>query len=778
MSKPGRIYRLQQQAFDTAAGVQQVCDISDNEFLIDDADPVDIILLQGGPTPIRVSVIDSDEDIFTSVRSQQLTLQFLSDSSAGISMNTFARGSDSRWSFRLYIATETLLRGFLVLDDMSEDFMPDPNVVVLTGTDGLALLKDIPWTDLNGDNPTGEYTIAQIITQCTFRTGVVLQLRAAFNLKRQGYIDDISIPNTNAQHFFATIYLDAKSFEKEIGVSVSCYEVLQKVLGESARIYQRNDFYIVERIDEKETTTRGYYMTSFGSDGQFLANLGEKTFNKSVGKDSPYTMFFSREQTRVIPSRPIGLLKESFNYDFPQEIPDNIDFDRGDLINGSNPLSKTYDVADWVALFSNTSSDDAPTTAIYTRRIFVSDYETERYVVIEAKSGDFNFILANPIPVGLKDTFILGLEMRLSSDVSGSGFYREASVQVRLYGSDGTYWTHQSANSASNQKKWVACDPTFRTNQKFFSVEGDAVNDQTESVGLFDGESAEIPVAGYLRIVLGASSNFGDDHDTYYSGLSFDYRPYINGSHGKFTGQEQSVTQTGGYKATREKQVYVSDAPRPLIKGALKQALLYVDIYNASLSFLAGNSFEITGYFLAIFRRGQILNISGTTFNDRVFKVQRVIYHVVTNLTEVFLDFGTFTETNTTLVQELTFELANSFYDASKNPAGPPGVEYNHPYSEIQAYDVWNQFYYDRRIFQATLQGCDLGFIADTFANNAHLIHKWFFTDSTLDTIDRMFILLTSDQDHRLQEWTAVFREVDNTARPKVYTGRTFKYLT
>jgi hypothetical protein len=778
MSKPGRIYRITQQAFDPASDIQEVCDISDNDYLVDDSATVDIITLQGAPQPFRLSVIDSDEDILTPVKSQQLTIQFLSDGVSGIGMNTFASGSDARWSFHLYIATETLLRGFLVLNDMSEDFMPDPNIVVLTGTDGLGLLKDIPWVDFSGNNPVGDYKLASIIMQCLYRTGVVINLHAAFNIKLAGLIDDISIVNTTDEHFFSKVYLNAKTFEDQIGTCINCYDVLKRILGEEARVFQRNGVWFIQRIDEM-IVTGGVYITTFSSSGIFLQNTGAKTWEKSVGKDSPYTIFFSREQTRVVPTRPVKDIKESFSYEYPQEVPDNTDFDRGDLIDGTNPLSKTYKIADWVSLFSNTSTDDAPTTPIYIRRIFVNDYETERYVVIEAKSGDFNFIMSNPIRVGLKDKFILGLEMRLSSDVGGSGFYRDNSIQVRLYGNDGTFWTHQSANSASAEKKWVACTSTFRTNQKFFSVEGDSVNDQTESIGLYNGESAEIPVAGYIRIILGASENFGDDHDTYYSGLSFDYRPYINGSHGKFTGQEQTVTQSGAYKEKRETQVYMTDAPRMLQKGAMLKELSLVEIFSGSVDFLAGTSFNISGYQLGLFRAGQIINISGGSLSDQTARVISAIYHVIIDKTEVSIDGSTFFETHTASIKEQTFELANSFYNAALNPAGPPDATYLHPYSEIQAYDVFNQFVYDRRIFQATLQGCDLGTLdADSLANNAHLIYKWTFTDMTSDTINRVFILLTFDQDHRIQEWSAVFREIDNSVRTKIYTGRVFKYLT
>lgn len=776
MSKPGRIYRITHQCFDDS-DIQEIVDISDTDYQIDDADEVDIVPLIPAGDPVRCSVIDNSEDPFTVHRSQQLTISILSENP--VNMNTFASGSDNRWAVHNYIGVKTLFKGFLVLDDMSEAFMFDPNDIILTANDGLGLLKDMPLVDFDGNDLVGEYKLIELIAFCLYRTGTPLTIKAAFNIKLSGFIDDISIPNVNDQHFFSTEWVSSKSYQNSDGTFMDMYEVLNRILGEEACVFQRQGFWWILRIDEIEHPTRGLYITEFDSDGVFVGNLGEKSFEKQVGKDSPFTIFFSREQTKVVPTRPFKSVKLTFPYDYP-DLPENKDFEKGDLIDGTSPTVKTYKIDEWPAFFSNTSSDDAPTTPIYTRRLFTNDYETERYVVIEA-SADFNFIMSQPIKVGAKDTFILGLERRMSADTGGSGFYSDPHVQVRLYGNDGTFWTHQSKTSIDPRAFWEQCTATFRTNQHFFVIEGDLADDTRESKGLYDGESAEIPVAGTIRILLYQSSQFGIANDTYLSGLSFDYRPFINGSHGKFTGQSQEVirtTEPERYKAKRETDVYLTDAPRPGIKGALLNPFQFVEVFSGSVIFVTGFAFKIAGYQLAKFRKGQRINVSGTTSNNFQARVTGVTYTIVGTETIITVDHATVSETDaTTLVQEMSFELSSQFYNAVTQPDGPLDSTYIHPYSEIQVYDVWNQFNNDKRVFQATLQGLDLIAVdSDLLANNAHLIHKWGFSDPDEDTNDRFFQLMTFDQSHRTAEWTGVFREVFNITRDKQYLGRTFKY--
>jgi hypothetical protein len=109
----------------------------------------------------------------------------------------------------------------------------------------------------------------------------------------------------------------------------------------------------------------------------------------------------------------------------------------------------------------------------------------------------------------------------------------------------------------------------IRTNQKYFVIEGDESTDQRESEGIYDGESAELPVSGTVKILIYCSAAFGSGNTTIIDKVSFDYWPFINGAHQKYTGDYHKVSQAFGNVESVDDQVYVRDSPVRLAKGAL-----------------------------------------------------------------------------------------------------------------------------------------------------------------------------------------------------------------
>jgi len=179
----------------------------------------------------------------------------------------------------------------------------------------------------------------------------------------------------------------------------------------------------------------------------------------------------------------------------------------------------------------------------------------------------------------------------------------------------------------------------------------------------------------------------------------------------------------------------------------------------------------------------QRILIQGSSGSNGFFVVKDVIYVNPGDYTAVsFYTYGA-TVTNgeiaTVTISEASFKLSDPFYNAVLYPAGYPDITYLHPYSEIQVFDVWNQFKNDMRVFQLTAQGIDLGY-GDTYGYNdsCNILHKYFLNDVTENTVNRIFSLLWFDQNFRNQEWTGLLRETFNFTRDKNYTGRVFKYET
>jgi hypothetical protein len=254
------------------------------------------------------------------------------------------------------------------------------------------------------------------------------------------------------------------------------------------------------------------------------------------------------------------------------------------VIDGVTFYQSKYNITDWVALVGASGvpgTGSASTTNNYIRRLF-SDinktYEVERYVVIEhTLAGGTFFLKSNKIPVSKNDKFDISVDSKFSQDVfPSSGFYRFETIQVRLYGKDGTFWTLHGGTSVDQTLVWRITSASFSSNNRYLVIEGNFTEDMTEwktSSFITDSKDAnpcpQIPVDGYLEILLIHDQNSSYQTDRYFSNLRFTYIPFINGSYSKYTAQTNTVSQTGNYSNILQNQIYISESLKKLFKGAL-----------------------------------------------------------------------------------------------------------------------------------------------------------------------------------------------------------------
>lgn len=596
MSKPGTIYRINWQSFHETDDVQCYIDISDNDNLIDDGDDEIIYELQGSGEPATLSVIDNNEDPFTPILAQQLTIQF--ESTANITMSTFARGSDQRWSVHYYIGTSTvtMFKGFLVLEGMSEALLPVPNTVTLTANDGLGLLKDIALLNADSENPQGYHKISDYLSWALRQTGLDLDLYVAFNIKLASDVSDISIPNTDPEHMFYTTYLEAKTFEDEIGTSIDGYSAIERILGEEAVLFQMKGQWWILRRDEVEHPTRGLYVTKFDSSGSFVSNLGEIDFRKEIGKIRDIK--FSEEASIAVVSRALKSVRLDYNYNTPREVPCNKDFSRGDVIDDTFP-EKTYALDCWTlreGVPGYYGTVDGTTVTIH-RQFNSNDYETERYIVLTPRTtfetssiNDATYIESEAIYIDEKDKFSASIDWRTQNDIASS-----LSTNVRLFrcvlnGDDGTWWILGEDTTGDGIHKWFNTSLwTVNTAKGATTV---ILDDDDTELHSISWDAPPVPVTGKLYLwinQLNQLNNAVDDIDIWYNNLSFTYIPFINGSYQSYTGQYHKTTQTGNYKGKREKEVFISDSPKKLFKGGLFE-------FDGSVYVLAENYYNAAVY--------------------------------------------------------------------------------------------------------------------------------------------------------------------------------------
>ncbi len=746
-----------------------VTDASDQEIEIELAD-----------NPVTIRVIDNSEDKFTPIRSKACELRL--HTSPNINIMTFGGGGDNQYKVQIRMDSSDLdvFEGWLSISDLRQDFQPDPNVLVLTATDGLGFLKDVPLTDYNGNTFKGPNRLADYIAGCLRKTGLEKSLIAEMNVRESTQVASY------LGHIYHTIYVDAQTFATSIQEYQDCFTVLERILGEYCELSQQKNEWYIRAIDEFDA--QDSIQVRFNSAGQIQSQLPIVAYDKLIGSNmNLYQMGFMNDDASMSLQRPYKFVKHIYNFELPEELPCNIDFNRGNFIanlpdetiDGKTYTAKSYEVQCWDPLWSNTSSDDYQATGIYIKKLFDEfGNQFAHSLNLDDNASRFTFVMSEPIPVQAKDKFELSLERRLSSDVSGSGSFIDLHVQVRLYGSNGTFWTHDSGTSVDPQRAWVQCTSTFRTNQKYFAIEGDVVNDLTEAIGLYNGESAEIPVSGEIRILLYRSSLYGNTRDTYFSNVQFEYIPWVNGSYRQYTGQQHQVEQSGDYKASREENVYISDSPARVYKGALQKVTGTSVIYTGSVQFNDGNQMVISGNQLVNFNVGTDIVITGTVSNNITTKIVANYYNPLSNNSLITVS-GTFTnEIVSCTISKNLFGLTEGFYNGAVFPSGPPDPTFVKPYGQIQNEAVWNQFNRVFTAFEGTIDGLDT-YVKDgeDRIDIPDLMHSFFIMDAHPATNNKKFKLLHMDQNYDLCEWGLYLIEVYDSTIPKVYTGHSFKFL-
>lgn len=499
-----------------------------------------LVELEGTGEPLKTSSDNSGEDKLTPIRGQKATIQFYSTDT--VNLVTFCEGDDNRFLVDAYFPAtgKRIFKGYLVQDELSEAFQPRPNAVTLIAGDGLGLLKDEALTDTDGDTPRGYFTIMQYIAWCLQKTGLELPIYVANNIKAEHNTTDI---------FYRSCSLWSKSFEDEIGTCEDCYSVLEKILGEDCYLTQYNGAWYIIRVDEVQS--EDIILHEFSYDGTYI---GQSSHDLNLFIGGGESMYFINEDATVQLARAVKHVKETYEYQFPQEIIDNMDFDRGDLISSSGDDYR-YSIEDWTwGRWRHDNTSIPASGQPYTYRNIVDGYEKERYIVLpDAESLPNAMLRSNAIPIGEKDRGTVRVDFReittlTSTDTSVLGLLL-VGESGQNYAWSTTFWLRVISGTNS-----MAADQ-FRY----------ATVDQIGEWQNMSIDFSAAPESGMLYVFLMCAGGDGTDPNRviHYQGLSFDYVPYINGSYRKYNGQYHKVSQDIASKNTRENDVSMSDRYRP-----------------------------------------------------------------------------------------------------------------------------------------------------------------------------------------------------------------------
>lgn len=738
--------------------------------------------LEMADSPVVFQTVDNSEDKFTPIKSKSCTIRVFTNDI--VNAMTFADGGDNQYKVEIAVNDEqsVIFSGWLSISDLGQTFQPDPNVLVLTATDGLGFLRDLPLSDDEGRYLTGPHKMIRFISWALQKTGLELDIWVQMNL-----IENHATYDVPANHFYNYCYLNAQTFEASIGESENCFTVLEKILGEFCELSQDKNRWFIKSIDEAGYSE--FRICRFDSQGTPI-DYQTKTYQKLIGANED--MAFMNDDARLSLQRPYKYVKHTFDYEYPSEIVQNIDFERGTATTEPDPTAPTstgiYKPEGWTLARAGDGTG-GEWLDLYQQvgargeiiKEFEYAYEVERYMVVEHEDVPGNdyihYLKSTPFYVKKGDRLKISIDVGQTDDLLYvNPFHVWLEADTAFY-----TWYYDNTNPASVINEWTEKTKPLTasiSDNPFTQMWRITLNDDLQpedDLPLFTTASSEIDVPADGVIWVRLCTNANNTVPYYFSNLSIDITPKVNSSYQKYTGQFHISEQDIDNKASRDEQVSVTDAPRIEMKGALLKVKGTQEIYNDPLAFEDGNGVTLDGFQTPFFNLNDYVLISGTAENNGTFRIVALNYSSITDKTVLTFAEETYAETITAIISGYTYELTDLFYDSILYPWGATSSLY--PYGQHQNQAVWNQFNRVFTAFEATIDGLETDMV-DTYGlpDLPDLMHSYLQTDVHPATDNKQFKVLHYEQDTDNCEWNLYMMEVSDSTIPKSYTGHSFKY--
>ncbi len=245
-----------------------------------------------------------------------------------------------------------LATGKILPNQYKEVYNDPPYLVNFIATDGLAALKDVPFTDSSGGGFFGSYKSIQIIANCLKATGMDFGIKCAVNLYADGMTETASSDPLDQA------YVDVESYYTDD--TLSYLDVIVRILQPyGAQLTQWGGYWNIVRVEEKSST---YDYRVFDSSGVYVSNSSfdptiisqETTTTGVIWVDTP-EFEMNNAYGKISLSYGMGLrknlirngdfkLKDVYNY-FSNSFVPVIDFRGFQIIaNGDDFISTYYQV--------------------------------------------------------------------------------------------------------------------------------------------------------------------------------------------------------------------------------------------------------------------------------------------------------------------------------------------------------------------------------------------------------------------------------------------------
>lgn len=519
-----------------------------------------------GTSPCVLTRQGGDDSVFEAVRATTCVLTCV-----GVSITEFQSANNLDWRVVVSYNGAAIFYGFISQEDTSEAIQFAPNAVQITATDGLALLRDVPYNETLFGTFTSDTSIYNAILWAVTATGLNLPINFFGNLWTTGMNEGAGFAWAN-QVFFRLYF-----FEKQEDVYKSAYEVLEELLSSMcARLYQANGQWVIDRPSEVEQYPAGIPGSRFvWTSGLFPDTVSDVTLSTVHSTLVPVNR--SQIKTAI---RPAKAVTRQYEYKSPILLR-NANFSKlgallGTFTDGPNTVSR-YALVDWTVQNSGEGE-------IRVVKDTVTGVEVDRYLFIKYTNSNpvgsaSNAIVSNVFPIEEGDKFALSFTYNGTSNTNTRDSFRYTIANNLTAGAyyllrvsrpdiDGFFWTNSGISAPFGFNNMPATLSNFRG----------GTLDATESVTInlenlpSDGNIPNfLPTAFQMKLLFHAFTNNSSNEaniDCIMRDIIFNYTFYVNKSL-VLRGQQHNTSIATDYKKAIDQPLHIDDSPKLLSLGAL-----------------------------------------------------------------------------------------------------------------------------------------------------------------------------------------------------------------
>ncbi len=358
--------------------------------------------------------------------------------------------------------------------------------------------------------------------------------------------------------------VDMRTFTVSFDTYEDAYSVLTKILeSRNAVLFQHLGEWYIVRVSElfRSDTINGTRYSSDGPitaiiDASWTADLNE------AGDIIPVEQFMIKSFLNPVLSNKVVYKYESFDEIFCNGL-----WQRGAIVIDT-PTLKEYDVDCWTHYKTNPPYDTDTPTVLFRRREVIDAATAvinENYIYLQREPGAPNtitsFIISEPTQVNKDDTFTISYGVR--TKFNDASVHSQLSCIVILHGYDGIDYTF------GNDGSYRPVSAGLLVIGHFFTSGENTTDWKDVSV-----TSLYLPVSGEIQVLF-LEATVGDNsaQETHFKDFRFTMRPFIEGkTAADVEGDFHKLTLSSQLKDTAEYEVFLSDSPKYLFKGALFEA--------------------------------------------------------------------------------------------------------------------------------------------------------------------------------------------------------------